>query len=176
MPSPSDPIRLWNQRQRTVFTVGGVAVLAVLSWSAWPLPAPPLIDTPLADPTPPTKDVSHDGTEHIEPFDIGAFTAAIWNPAPEAPTVATGPRARPALPPPPKLQLIGIARDTDEHGNPVLRAALYDPDTDRLHLVASGEHIGPVTIAAVDTEGVSLEIGGRTSRIALRDDDREGHQ
>ena len=108
------------------------------------------------------------GVEAFEPLDRTAFAAAIWNPpaAPERPP-GTIEKATPV--PPPRLQLIGIVHDTDEDGAVLLRAALYDPDTDKLHLVASGELIGAVTVASIESGVVSLESAGRTSRLALRE-------
>ncbi|MFG0243483.1 MAG: hypothetical protein ACF8R9_11925 [Phycisphaerales bacterium JB054] len=144
--------------------MAGVALAFALAWGLRPLPAMPALDPELNAPSP------HDsGSDTIEPLDRTAFAAAIWNPpaAPERPA-ATVERTTPV--PPPKLQLIGIVHDTDEDGAVLLRAALYDPDTDKLHLVASGERVGAVTVASIERGVVSLESAGRTSRLALREE------
>ncbi len=108
------------------------------------------------------------GGETIEPFDRAAFAAAIWNP-PAATKRSSATVETTAPVPPPRLQLIGIVHDTDEIGAVILRAALYDPDTDKLHLVASGERVGAVTVVTIEPGVVFLESAGRTSRLALRE-------
>lgn len=145
-----------------------MAFAAALAWASWPLPPTPIVDV---DVTAPTASDSMPAT--VAPLDRGAFAARIWNPPPQAEAVVSAPTAEPAPAALPTLQLIGIAHDTDTDGHPVLRAALYDPTSDKLHLVASGERIGNVTVAEVDGQGVSLAYGGRTSRLRLRDE-REG--
>ncbi|QKK07541.1 MAG: hypothetical protein HND58_04745 [Planctomycetota bacterium] len=64
--------------------------------------------------------------------------------------------------------------DTTDGGERTLRAALYDPDTDTLHIVASGEQIGGVLIASVDPDSVRLDVGGRPTTLALRDETDSG--
>jgi len=135
-----------------------------LVWALGALPDVAVTDPELAAP-PSREEEGETGS-----FDRAAFAARIWNPPPPpaASVEVSAPPEKP--PPPPRLQLIGIVHDTGGAGAPVLRAALYDPATDRLHLVASGETIGPVTVSRIDKDGVSLDSGGRASRLALRDD------
>lgn len=162
MPSPTDPITAWRRRQRTA---GAIAILALAGsalWSWWPLPAPHTPDPALQ---PPTNDA--ETIDGPTPLDRDAFAALIWNPPPAPPRAAeSAPTASTAQPL--RLQLIGIARDTGPGGDQVLRAAIYDPDTDKLHIVAEGERIGAVTVLAVEPGVVRLENGGRTSELRLR--------
>lgn len=136
-----------------------------LIWALRPLPAPPVIGVELT--APPARDEAVDGA--IESLDQAAFAALIWNP-PAAPERSVAGVEASASVPPPRLQFIGIVHDTVEDGSVLLRAALYDPDTDTLHLVASGERIGAITVAAIERGEVSLECSGRTTILALRDD------
>ncbi|MBK7406243.1 MAG: hypothetical protein IPJ41_16965 [Phycisphaerales bacterium] len=160
------PSGLGGNARRAALGLGGIAVAASLTWALWPLPAAPTFDTSLAPPAP----VEHE-EQGAMGFDRSAFAARIWNPRP-APEAAPPVAAAPKPAPPPRLQLIGIVHDTAENGSPLIRAALYDPDTDRLHIVASGERIGAVTITLVDAKGVEIESAGRTSRLALREPER----
>jgi hypothetical protein len=164
--STSDPTPAWRARQRSAIAVAATALAIALAWALRPLPALPAIDAGLDAPAP-----SDGGDGTAQPLDRAAFAAAIWNPpaAPELPAV-TVERTVPA--PPPRLQLIGIVQDTGDNGAVLLRAALYDPDTDKLHLVASGERVGAVTVASIERGVVSLESAGRTSRLALREPPR----
>ena len=167
MPSPSDPITAWRRRQRTASAIAIIALAGTTLWSWWPLPAP---HTP--DPTlqPPTNDA--ETIDGPAPLDREAFAALIWNPPPEPErAVESAPTAN--TPPPPRLQLIGIARDAGPDGDQVLRAAIYDPDTDRLHIVAQGERIGAVTVLAVEPGVVRLDSGGRPSELRLRKDEEQ---
>lgn len=163
MRSTSDPISAWRSRQRSALAIAGVALAISLAWALRPLPSPPALDAELDAPPP-----DGSGEDTIEPFDRAAFAAAIWNPP--AATERSSATVETTTPvPPPRLQLIGIVHDTDESGAVILRAALYDPDTDKLHLVASGERVGAVTVATIEPGVVFLESAGRTSRLALRE-------
>lgn len=165
MPSPSDPITAWRTRQRTAGAIAILALAVATLWSWWPLPSPPAADPALRAP----EDAS-EPADGPAPLDRDAFAAAIWNPPPAPPRAAeSAPTA--GTPPPPRLQLIGIARDTGPGGDQVLRAAIYDPDTDKLHIVAEGERIGAITVLAVEPGVVRLDSGGRTSELRLRKDE-----
>lgn len=100
-------------------------------------------------------------------LDVATFDVALWNPPP-------GPE--PAVPPavvervePLRLQLLGIV-----HSAGVLRAALYDPQDDRIHLVADGATIGAVSVVRVAADEVELADGRRTHRLRIREDSLEG--
>ena len=165
MPSPSDPILRWKQRTRLVLAAGGAAVLLTALWAFWPLPElqPPDTAIPLPDRVPTESDES-------DSFARKAFAARIWNPPPvsdqETVPIATAPPPSTVT----RLQLIGIVHDDDGSGEVVARAAIYDPETDTLHIVASGETIGLIAIAGVDDSGVDLASPGRTTRLVLRRD------
>lgn len=165
MPSPSDPILRWRHRERFALAGGGTAVLLSAMWAFWPLPRlqPPDATLTVPDRAP---------TERDEPdsFTREAFAARIWNPPP---VPGQDPVPIATVPPPSavtRLQLIGIVHDDDGSGEVVTRAAIYDPETDKLHIVASGESIGLIAIAGVDDTGVDLASAGRTTRLVLRRD------
>lgn len=164
---PPSPVTRWNRRRRAALVLASPAIAISAVWGYWPIPRPAAIDPTLTRPQQESKpDEAH------APLDREAFAAAIWNPEP-APPRAAEPTPTPRPPRPIQLQLIGIARDPGPDGNEVLRAALYDPDTDKLHIVAAGERVGDVTIVAVEPELVRLETGGRPAELRLRED-REG--
>jgi hypothetical protein len=111
-----------------------------------------------------------DEAEQADPFDPAAFDVALWHvpPAPE-PVVEPTPE-RP--PPPPRLTLVAIIREPAEDGRDALRAALHDPDQDKLLTVAAGEAAGAWKVMRVTNEGVELSDGQRTSWLALRPDEK----
>lgn len=139
----------------------GAALATLCAWWAWwplqpPEPRGSFID--LHSPT--TTPI--DDEDHL--FDQGAFVVRLWNPPPpEAP-----PDARDALvagrAAPLRLQLIGIINDGRQ-----LRAALYDPETDRLLIVATGDHVKQHTIT-ITADAVELADGRVTHRLTLRKD------
>jgi hypothetical protein len=82
-------------------------------------------------------------------------------------------------PPPLRLQLIGITRDAPKDGTTaVLRAALYDPDSDRLLLVAAGETLTAgrgggtplqLKIASLTADTIELSDGTLTRTLTLKE-------
>ncbi|MCC7389642.1 MAG: hypothetical protein IT431_12835 [Phycisphaerales bacterium] len=165
MRSANSPISACTRRDRAAAAVAAPALLAAALWAAWPLPHLPNPDPAPGAPDHPTNHPT-DAAEP-PPFDRQAFAAAIWNPPPQ-PERPAELAAAPAPPPLPRLQLIGIAHDAGPDGLPVLRAALYNPDTDRLHILAAGERIGTVTILAVEPGLVRFDSGGRPGELRLR--------
>lgn len=165
MPSPSDPTRVWQRRERLALAIGSCAVLASLAWALAPLSPVRDLDVELRRPA-----GGESGEDALPPVDRAAFAARLWNPLPPPATPGAAPEPRQAAAASPRLQLIGIVHDTAHDGEQILRAALYDPDSDTLHIVASGEQIGGVLIAAVDPDSVRLEVGGRPATLALRDE------
>lgn len=121
------------------------AVTLCLAWALWPLsPAPAQPPAVHAAPQPLPSEV------HLA-LDLDAFRAPIW--VAEAPPPP--PPAAPAPPPPLKLQLLAITREGD-----ALRAVLYDPDTDRLHVVGDGETVTGGTVDRVLADSVSFRGAG----------------
>ena len=116
--------------------------------------------TPL-DLHPTTTPLIEDEQERI---DQSTFIVRLWNPPPpEAPPEGRDRRLAEQSSPP-RLQLIGITDDGRQ-----LRAALYDPDADRLLIVASGDHVKKHTVT-VTPDAVELVNGQVTYRLALRKD------
>lgn len=136
------------------------AVLASLGFALAPLdrPAPPRVDLSAPASAAPAR---------LAALDLDAFRAPIWvaEPPPPPPPAPPPPAA---LPPPLRLQLLAIVRDAG-----TLRATLYDPDTDRLHVVAAGDTVGTRAVERVEPDAVHLrdEAGPRT--LSLRDPPRE---
>jgi hypothetical protein len=92
------------------------------------------------------------------------YAAELWTPDPK-PVIVEVP---PPPPPPPrptlKLQLLGI-HSTGVDG--ALAATLYDPETDRLAIVKSGDRVGLFDVDAVTIVGVDLRdaVGVRTLAV-----------
>ncbi len=139
----------------------GAAFATLCAWWAWrPLeqlePREFFIDLH-APPTTPIEDEDR-------LFDQGAFVVRLWNPPP--PEARDQRLAEQRVPPakPPRLQLIGIIDDGRQ-----LRAALYDPETDRLLIVGDGDHVKQHTIT-ITADAVELADRRVTHRLTLRKD------
>lgn len=169
---PYDPILALRRSTRLVAGVGAALVVAAFAWALWPIERAPLAfaeaaGQPLATPS----------AERLA-FNADAFNATLWTPPPvppPAPVIAQKPP-----PPPMKLQLIGITRDTPvSGGTPVLRAALYDPESDRMLIVAAGEKItlggkARYTVASLTNDTIELADGDIVRKLSLKDERRPG--
>ncbi len=159
LPSPNDPIRRLTRSTRLTWLFGCTIIALCAMW-AWQ-PHEPLerSEIPL-DFHPTTTPLIQDERERI---DQSAFVARLWNPSREARdrrlAVQTAPPPKPL-----RLQLIGITDDGRR-----LCAALYDPDTDRLLIVTSGDHVKRYTVT-ITPDAVELADGQVTHRLALRKD------
>jgi hypothetical protein len=136
--------------------------LAGVGWWAFGPVHPPIIehaDPAALAPTTPTLTIAS--------LDVAAFRAPLWV-APPAP-VAPPP---PAAPPPPlKLQLLAVV-----HEGEVFKAMLYDPDSDKILVVAEGEALGTgeagggSKVERVTAAGVQIRDGTGLRTLALRPD------
>ena len=143
---------------RLTWLLGAALATLCAGWAWRPLEPPEprefFIDLH-APPTTPIDDEDHR-------FDQGAFLVRLWNPPPPPPGARDALVAGRAAPP--RLQLIGIIDDGRQ-----LRAALYDPEADRLLIVATGDHVKQHTIT-ITADAVELADGRVTHRLTLRKD------
>ncbi len=133
------------------------AVAASAAFAFWPM-------TPAAIMTP-TIDQSPAAPKQVAALDLAAFRTPIWiaEPRPPAPTP---PAAAPPPPPPLKLQLLAIIAESN---GGAYKAALYDPDTDRILVVAAGERVGTRTVEQVDKTTLTLRDGDGPRVLALKE-------
>ncbi|MBX3378387.1 MAG: hypothetical protein KF678_15440 [Phycisphaeraceae bacterium] len=140
---------------RTVLFASGCAAAA--AFALWPVQARHVTVSPI--------DHAEPARRTLAALDLTAFRAPIWvaelsPPAPPAPSPAPPP------PPPNKIQLLAIIRDSDSGK---YRAAVYDPDTDRVLVVAAGERLGIRTVEQVDRSSLTLRDAAGTRTLALKD-------
>ena len=154
-----------EQARRHVGTKARRAILllvvgACATFAFWPL-RPEAIETPKIEVAPPVA-------RQVAALDIAAFRAPIWvaEPPPPPPVAAV-----PAPPPPPplKIQLLAIVREGE-----VYKAAVYDPDSDRILVVASGEKLGTRMVEQVDQGTLTLRDGTAKRVLALKDTPKDG--
>lgn len=132
-----------------------IAVLmACAGFAAWPLEATRVASPVIKQPEPAKKQLAS--------LDLAAFRIPLWvaEPAPPAP-------ATPPTPTPPpsqlKLQLLAII-----HEGEVCKAAVYDPDLDRILVVAAGEKIGSRSVDKVDKTALTLRDDTGIRVLALK--------
>jgi hypothetical protein len=160
MSLPLDPIRFARRRAVATWLVVAPALVLCAIWAGWPIEIPAVMPPAIS----PSRTSEHQ-VPSVAPLDIASFDAPLWV-IPPSP-VATA--AEPAPPPPEpvtKLQLVGIVRERHE-GVETLRAALYDPGSDRIVLVADGEKVGTQTVRAVTDSAVELTNGRSISKLVL---------
>jgi hypothetical protein len=95
----------------------------------------------------------------LPPLNLAAFRAPLWV-VPPPPPVAAAP---PPPPPPLKLQLVAIVREGE-----VCKAALYDPDQDKLFIVGKGERIAGRIIEEVRAGDLTIRDHGVNRTLALK--------
>ncbi len=170
-PTRQDPVLALRRTTRRVTAVGLTVAACVAAWALWPLEPGPIT---LA--TAPGRADAPASTAHVA-FNADAFKVTLWTPTPvppPAPVIAQKPP-----PPPLKLQLIGITRDTPvDGGAPELRAALYDPESDQMLIVAAGEKIitsqARYTVASLTADTIELADGEAVRKLSLNDERRPG--
>jgi hypothetical protein len=147
----------WRRRLRIAACLGAVALAAW--WAFAPLEAPDLTVPELneADAAP--------GAVRLASLDLEAFRAPLWvaPPAPPEPEPAPAP---PPPPPPLRMQLLAVV------GGPgAYSAVLYDPDADRLVVVAAGESLAEGRVVeGVTASGVSIRDDQGVRTLALREE------
>ncbi|MBX3381250.1 MAG: hypothetical protein KF805_14235 [Phycisphaeraceae bacterium] len=169
MPCESDPTLglLAALRRRRV--AGSVALVAVGAWALWPQQAVPLQSLAaahVADPKPPAdvRWVAPNLARNVEPLNMQAFEARLWTLPPKPVEVAAAPlspQPPPPAPPPFKLVLVGIFNDeADESDASKLqrdpRAALFDPETSKVHTVPVGASVLRYRVKSITPENVEL--------------------
>lgn len=137
-----------------------LAMLALIgacaSFAAWPVSvSPPPESAPDLSEKEPAK-------KQTLALDLAAFRVPLWvaDPAPPPPPVAAAP---PSPPSPLKLQLLAIIHESD-----VYKAAVYDPDSDRILVVAAGERIGGRSVDKIDKASLTLRDDTGKRVLALR--------
>jgi len=158
-----DPVERWHAARRRVVRIGGlccVIAMGVMVWLA--------VRTNGADVRGAGRGVEHtrDERETVRAFDARVFDVALWTPPP-APVVKDVIAAPPPPPPPLKYQLLGISGDGG--GDGPRRAALYDPETDRVVLIAQGESVSGFVVRTLTHDAIEFVDGTRVERLSLRE-------
>lgn len=168
-----DPVARARRTTIVVGAVCGVLVGLAVTWCCWPLGAED--GDPSADSTLTAAVAS---TPQTAPsLNLAGFEAPLWT-APPPRAVATVPAAPPPPLPPLRLQLLGIFQvgggtgEAAHAGDAVAsyRALLYDPDQDKVVIVASGDSIAQRRVDSVDKNAVALRDTGGVRTLALRPD------
>jgi hypothetical protein len=145
------PVRLPRiPRSVLALTVAGAAVVG--AWALWPIRSVSLDNPDLSVHKAPAA-----ATE-LPVLQASAFRAPLW--VAQAPPPPPPPAPQP--PPPLKLQLIAIVHENGEY-----RAALYDPDSDELKVVSTGDKLGSRTVTSVIKDSVTISEGKLIRTLAL---------
>ena len=143
--------------------IGASAIVMCAWWAALPLEQyPGGTAITMNQPSPGLIEKSPNAADTI---DLVAFAARLWNPVAPQETDQkrqTKSAQRQELI---RLQLIGIINDGGQ-----LKAALYDPDTDRLLIVQNGDRIRDHTVTTISAEDVELSDGRSITRLTLIED------
>jgi hypothetical protein len=137
--------------------IAGLAAVGSAVFASWPVKPRPF--------TAPVIEFADTPKRTVAALDLAAFRAPIWVAEPPPPPPPAPPAPAPVLPPL-KIQLLAIIRDLDSGMH---KAAVYDPDTDRVLVVAAGERLGIRTVEQVDRSSLTLRDVAGTRTLALKD-------
>lgn len=153
-------------RRAALPATAAAIVLAAALWAFAPLSA----YTDAAAPTPESlKKITPNHANELVALDRSAFSAPLWiAPPPPAPPPSPAPVA---AVPPLKIQLLAIIKEDAKPAHDgsiaiVYKAMVYDPDTDKVLVVAAGESVGTGgrTVESIDESGLKIK-DGRGSRL-----------
>lgn len=156
----------------------GAALAGIAAW-IWALL--PIRTTAVPSDIPSTM-ASSNTSAVVEPLDFAAFDASAFHASADsvralaAAMVVPPPVVPPTPLPPPalKFQLLGISKDRADFrdGSSTYRAVLYDPDTDRLYVVATGQQVLGHEVTRVSAIDVAIVNGDSIQTFTTRGDGR----
>lgn len=149
--SPLDRLR---RMTLATWSVGLVAIGGAVLWSVVGGAVEPRLPDPRIAPSETLASVGRP----IEPLRQDAFAGRL-SPAPPPASVTEAPKDTSRSG---SLELVAISRVGEE-----FVAAIYDNGEKRLHLVRSGERIGPVAVTKVESREVVLAEGTATRSLRL---------
>jgi hypothetical protein len=146
----------WRGRLRSAACLSAVALAAW--WAFAPLHARDISVPELNEAD------SEPGAIRLAALDLDAFRIPLWV-APPAPPEPEPEPPTPAPPPPLRMQLVAVVGGPDGYS-----AVLYDPDADRLVVVAAGESLAEGRVVeGVTASGVSIRDDHGVRTLALRE-------
>lgn len=162
--SPDDPLVRAQATNRLARWIAGLIVVAALTGAFWPLPP---IKIALPEPV---EQATPASTGAIASLNVAAFDLPLWIVA-ATPVAEEKPTAPPApLPPPPlRIQLLGITRGGTPDA-PAYKATIYDPDSDRIIIIAGGDTVGGRTVKSISTDRIAFALGQQVQTLLLRAD------
>src|SRR5262245_20424160 len=163
LPMP-DPLQAARGATRRGVGIACACTLFAAAWGAWP-PARSTVQPPVLELARPVE-----AATAAVPLDLSAFDAPVWIVA-AAPPPPPAPVPEAQAPPPLRLQLLGIIRD---RADGTYRAALYDPDADKVVVVSGGETVAGRIVTGIEPRAVILTLGPSVQTLALRPDQQGG--
>ena len=148
--------------------LAAAVVLAAGLWAFAPLHPPDAQSAApkshIKDQTPPPEVlVAHAG---VQTLDRAAFSTPIWI-APTPPPPPPPPPVAPPSPPPLRLQLLAIIKD-EENGDEKYKAMVYDPNSDKVLVIAAGEKVGSSSIESINELGLRIKDAHGTRSLTLK--------
>ena len=160
-----EPVRVVALRIFAAAVIVGAGI-----WAFAPLQEPDASGAYIKDqePTPTPSLLVAQGTGAATGFDRSAFNTPLWI-APTPPPPPPPPPAPPPTPPPLRLQLLAIIKD-QYNGGEQYKAMVYDPDTDKVLVIAAGEKVGSSSVESIDELGLRIKDAHGTRSLTLKSD------
>jgi hypothetical protein len=146
-----NPLSVLARRTRRGLVVCAGLTLCAALFAAWP------VGVVGVDPITQADSIEPIGASGSKPtmvaLDVAAFDVPVWltPPPPPLPPPAVEVAAKPSALPPLKLELLGIIREGNTY-----RAVVYDPDTDKVAVVGSGDTLAGRKVDRVSVDALAI--------------------
>lgn len=158
--APLDPLSVLTRRTRRGLVTCASLTLCAALFAVWPVSV---------DPITPPESIGPINTISSKPvmiaLDVAAFDVPVWLAPPPPPVVELAAKpAAPSPPPPPlKLELLGIIREGNAY-----RAVVYDPDTDKVAVVGSGDSLAGRKVDRVSVDALAIRDASGIRTLTLK--------
>lgn len=157
--APLDPLAMLARRTRLGLIVCAGLTLCAALFAVWPVAVDPITRPESIEP------ISVSGSKPtMIALDVAAFDVPVWlTPPPPPPLPAVEVAAKPAALPPLKLELLGIIKEGTTY-----RAVVYDPDTDKVAVVGSGDTLAGRKIDRVSVDALAIRDASGIRTLTLK--------
>jgi hypothetical protein len=154
-----DPLAMLARRTRRGLILCAGLTFCAAWFAVWPVSVDPITPPESIEP------INTTGSKPvIVALDVAAFDVPVWlAPPPPPPPPAVEVAAKPAALPPLKLELLGIIKESNGY-----RAVVYDPDTDKVAVVGSGDSLAGRKVDRISADTLAIRDASGIRTLTLK--------